>query len=81
MREPKKVRTNSELKKSCHGLRVHNEELKNRIIELETRIILAMRLDYANFPGFITTALHGKNIPEEVSAVTDAICKDERYEP
>ena len=35
MREPKKVRTYTEMKKSCRGLREHNEVLKNRIKELE----------------------------------------------
>ena len=35
MREPKKVRTRSELIKSCHGLRLHNQTLKDRIKELE----------------------------------------------
>ena len=35
MREPKKVRTNAELAKSCRMLREHNERLKGRIVELE----------------------------------------------
>jgi chromosome segregation ATPase len=35
MREPKKVRTKTELIKSCRGLREHNEALKQRIKELE----------------------------------------------
>ena len=39
MREPKKVRTYSELVKSCRGLREHNETLKQRIAALEEEII------------------------------------------
>jgi len=38
MREPKKVRTNAELAKSCRMLREHNERLKGRIVELEATI-------------------------------------------
>jgi len=38
MREPKKVRTEAELIKSCRMLREHNERLKGRIAELEATI-------------------------------------------
>ena len=38
MREPKKVRTEAELAKSCRMLREHNEKLKGRIAELEATI-------------------------------------------
>ena len=38
MREPKKVRTEAELIKSCRMLREHYEKLKGRIAELEAKL-------------------------------------------
>jgi hypothetical protein len=57
------------------------QEHADRIEELEARMVLAMRLDYANYPGFITSALYGKDIPKDVLEVTTAICTSEEYEP
>ncbi len=56
-------------------------EAADHIAELKARMILAMRLDYANYPGYVTTALHGKDIPEEVLRWADKICTAEEYDP
>jgi hypothetical protein len=55
--------------------------LKLCIAELEARMILAMRVNYANYPGYVTTALLGNPIPDKVLKYTDAICKNEEYFP
>lgn len=51
MREPKKVRTRSELIKSCRGLREHNEKLKKYIKELEAQLKAVKKLINLYFEG------------------------------
>ena len=63
------------------GAKAADLEHAKHIAKLEARMILTMRLDYANYPGYVTTALHEGSIPKEVLECTDAICKSEDYNP
>lgn len=60
---------------------VEYPKLQRRVAELEARMILAMQLSYSNYPGYVTTALRGGIIPEDVLNFTARICLADGYEP
>lgn len=43
------------------------------------RIELALKLNYANFPGYISSALRGETIPASIIRTMEAIVDQENY--